>query len=215
MPVSEEDIRGLAKFVVDEQRLRSEEGQVVQEHSIDPLHLPTERAYDVARLTDYPGIAFFNLGAVYLALNIEFDILETFAADTRIGEFEKHTIYFNHPVIEGLQDWSFILQGIPVAVALLLYRYLDTQTVLKRQEGLYAVLQRRDISMLDPFAVDRRDLVPGEPPARFVVYVPSTNKYRIDLQARPLGPEVPTLRLGRYEPQPDVVATGTAMLSVR
>lgn len=210
---SERDVRGLSRYVDEEQRLREDEGHVVKQHDIDPLSLPTERQYEVSRLTDFPGIAFFTLGPLYVALNIEFDILETFAADTGVGRFERHTIYFGHPIVAGLKEWSFILQGIPEPLAVTLYRYLDTQTILNRGSNLYSVFQRRNVTLPDPFAVDRKEMTAGEPPARIVAYVPSTNRYRLDFAERPLGPEPVSLRLLRLDPQPDIVATGNALLT--
>jgi len=212
MPESNRDFTDASRYVAETRQMDREEGSVLACEDIDLLQVPTERDYDVARLEDYGGITFFSLGPLYIALQIPFNIVETFAADTGMGDFEKHVIYFAHPVIRRLGPWRFILEGIPDAVAGVLFQYLDTQVMVRREEAIYAKFLRRDVSIADPFGVDRQDLLPGEDPARIVVYVPSTNQYRIDLADPPPGPPPVSLDLLQWPAQEDVVTEGAAVL---
>jgi len=215
MPDNSKNINDANRYVEEARRMDESEGDVLSVEDIDLLHVPTEATYKVSRLADYSGITFFSLGPLYVALNISFNILETFAVDTGIGAFERHTLYFSHPIIAGLGDWSFILEGIPDAVAATLFQYLDTQTVLIRHSSIYSTFMRRDVAIADPYGVDRKDLLPGEDPTRIVVYVPSTNHCRVDLMDPPPGPPPISLRVQQWPPVLEVVTEGNAALNKR
>jgi len=215
MSETNEKINGASRYAEEAQRMDEEEGCVLNVEDIDLLHVPTEGSYKVSRLTDYPGLTFFSLGPLYVVLRIPFNILETFAVDTGMGTFERHTLYFSHPIVRGLGDWSFILEGIPDAVATTLFKYLDTQVAVVRHSGVYSTFLRRDVAIADPYGVDRKDLLPGEDPTRIVIYVPSTNQYRVDLMESPPGPPPVSLRVQQWPALPKVVAEGNAALNKR
>ena len=63
------------------------------------------------RLGDYSDIHFFNLGAVYTRCGVPFDIVSEFSRLTGYAG-PRAVLKFEHPVIDGLGDWSYILEGI-------------------------------------------------------------------------------------------------------
>ena len=93
-----------------------------------------------------------------------------------------------------------------------LFQYLDTQSAVNRAEGSYWAFHRRDVTLIDPYAIDRNDHAgPGEAPARITVYVPSGNSYRLDL-ATAAGVR-DTLQLWRYPPDKEVVRLAKGVLT--
>ena len=204
----------LDKYLELERRHRDEEGELLDTREVSEETLGVEKAYRVRRLADFTGFRFFTLGPVYITMNVPFDILGAFASDCETGEFERHALTFKHNIIQGIEAWSPILEGIPVELWSDFEQYMATQSMRDRGRGLYASVDAYRVKILDPLGVDASDLSQGpDDQALITVFAPSTNKGRWVLNIPARG--VPQTYGFRLEPADPRVVQEAQALEVR
>lgn len=111
----------------------------------------TDRPGRPEQVQDFPGgikdQALINLGPVYEMLGVEVDLLEQFAFDTN-QDVEVSSYRFNSPILNGLNEWSCLLQGVPLEHKSSLYSWLGSQEF--RREGDTWRLAGEEVSCANP-----------------------------------------------------------------
>ena len=171
------------------------------------------------RLSDLSDFRMFSLGPIYTHCNVPFDIIGEFRADMEKGgeryDGPRIVLEFKSSVIEGLGDWSHIVEGIwsgPTGYDKLV-KYMTSQNIRQKDSRQFWTFKYVELAIPDPMAVDRHEYDPFDPSKRAVVgvFLPSGNTYQV-VNAPCL--DYPPIKLYRCTPDEKMVKEGLIALSV-
>jgi hypothetical protein len=159
----------------------------------------------VRRLSDFSDLKFFSLGPAYRFVGINFDIL---------GEFRKLVGYegprvvlnFSKPVMTGLDDWDYIIEGVHEDAYPALVEFMQTQTVKRDSSKEYWEFRYTELLVHDPCGVDRNDLSDTDHKAILGVFLPSGSPYQVkaSLATHPVA-------FSKKVPEPSVLAAASKL----
>jgi hypothetical protein len=193
------------------EKWRGVQHQILDESSVENIPGSSDRAARAQSLAEYDDLHFLSMGAVYTHCCVPFDIFEQFR---KLMGYDgpRVVMRFDHEIVEGLDAWSHILEGMDRDKINLMRQFLTTQAIRKQTDDNqtdYWVIKHAEVLVADPIAVSRHEYTEGKT-AVIDVYVPSGSRYR-------LVPDVTTLlplRLQRERPTPDVLKEFGAVSSV-
>lgn len=183
--------RSVQDLMAKGQRFASDVNKVLSEQEVADSRVKSGSPR-LRRLADASGISFFSCGPAYTGLGIGFDILAEFAKVTGM-QFEALTLDTEIEILGGVPGaWARILQGVPHQVFTEFESFMTTQGA--RMDGDFWQFSSVVVTGPDPLAVRDSNLKPGEPDARFTVFLPSGSRYRTAIQARNTQWPAPTYR---------------------
>jgi hypothetical protein len=154
-------------------------GSVIGEEAVDPADVQREKFKTAKRLSDFGGFRFYTLGPAYVHVGIPVNLLGVFG---QLTGFEGPQLLhkFDHDLFSGLAEWGNCIEGMPEEHYIALQHYMATQVFTREDAGEYWSFDYKEVSIPDPFAVDRKEAGNGTAYATVGVFLPSGNKYRLD-----------------------------------
>jgi len=149
----------------------------------------------LARITDaksvYPEVKFFTLGPVYQGARVDFDILQQLYAHIQ-RPLQVASYEFQHDIVNGIGEWSRVLQAAEAPIVEELNRFMATQVAKRDELGEYYRFTSTEVIIADPFKLDENDYIPGHDQVPITVYsvstptvnfipVPQLNTHAVDL----------------------------------